>query len=301
MPEPTIAELRSPATLARIDNYAFLARLAVEGFIAGLHRSLYHGFGSEFFQYRSYVPGDDPKYIDWKVYGRRDKFFTKVFQEETNMNCCIVLDASASMGYKGTRAPCTKLRYACMVAACLAYLTARQGDNIGFYAYNEELVSGVAPGHRTGGLQRVLTELYRVKPAGVARHGPLLSYLAENFRRRGVVVLLSDLLGATDGLQQVLKRFRFSHHECVVLQILDRDEIDFPFTRTTRFVDSETGAEITTAPQLVQQSFTRSMRDFTAQMRLVCLEQQVDYLEVCSSDNLGNILAAYLHRRESFK
>ena len=301
MPERTIAELLSPAALARIDDYAFLARVVVEGFVSGLHRSLYQGFGSEFFQYRSYVPGDDPKYVDWKVYGRRDKFFTKMFQEETNMNCSIILDASASMGYQGTQAPCSKLRYACMVAACLAYLTTRQGDNIGFHAYNENVVSSIAPGHRTGGLQRILTELYRIKPQGVANHGPVLNYLAENFQRRGLIVLLSDLLDAEDVLETLLKRFRFAHHECVVFQILDQDEVDFPFARTTRFVDSETGATITTAPSLVQQSFVKSMSELINRARLMCFEQQVDYLTVRTSDNLGNMLAAYLHRRESFK
>ena len=298
MPDPTLAELLSPATLARIDNYSFIARTAVEGFISGMHRSLYHGFGSEFFQYRSYVPGDDLKYVDWKVLARSDRFYSKVFQEETNMNCCLILDASASMGYQGRRAACTKLRYAAMAAACLAYLAARQGDNVGFYAYNRELVSHVPPGRRTGGLPRILTELQRLQPQGTAAHEPVMSHLAENFRRRGVVVLLSDLHEAENALPALLRRFRFAHHECVVFQILDPDEIDLAFGRTTRFVDSETDAEITTYPPLAKQHYLTAMSAFLDKVRLGCLELEADYLLTSTADNLGNMLAAYLHRRK---
>ncbi len=299
MPDQTIAELLAPETLARIDSYSLLARVAVEGFISGLHRSLYHGFGSEFFQYRSYVPGDDLKYVDWKVLGRRDRFYTKVYQEETNMNCCIMLDASKSMAYQGTRAPCTKLKYACMIAACLAYLASRQGDNVGFYAYSDTLVSSIPPGAHTGGLQRILTELHRIKPAGVADHDTVLTHLAQKLHRRGVIVLISDLLDTGQALHNVLKRFRFAHHECLVFQVLDSDEIDFPFARTTRFVDSETDAEMATAPELVRDTYVKAMTDYTEQIRRQCLGEQVDFLRIASADHLGNTLAAYLHRREA--
>lgn len=301
MPSSTIAELLSPATLARIDNYALLARVAVEGFISGLHRSLYHGFGSEFFQYRDYAPGDDLKYVDWKVIARRDRFYTKVFQEETNMKCWLLLDASASMDYQGKRAPCSKLKYACMVAACLAYLASRQGDNVGLCAYSDELITCIPPGVRAGGLQRILTELHAIKPSGRANHETVLHYVAENFRRRGLVVVLSDLLDAEDALPPLLKRFRFAHHDCLVFQFLDQDELDFPFSRTTRFVDSESGQEIATSPQLIRQTYMASMDRSVEQMRLSCLEQQADFIRVSTSDDLGNMLAAFLHRRESMR
>ena len=301
MPEPNIAQSLSPATLARIDNYSLIARVVVEGFISGLHRSLYQGFGSEFFQYRNYVPGDDLKYVDWKVFARRNKFYTKIFQEETNMNCCLVLDTSASMGYHGERAPCSKLRYASMIAACLAYLASRQGDNVGFYAYNDGLVSCLHPKRQASGLQHLFAELQRLTPSGTADYSKPLGVIAESFRRRGIVVLLSDFIGAENALPSVLKRFRFEHHECVVLQIMDPDELDLPFSKTLRFVDSETSAQIVTAPALVRESYTRQMTDFLEQIRLLCLEQQVDYLRVQTSDDLGNMMGAYLHRREALR
>lgn len=299
MPETKLAELLSPETLARIDNYALLARLVVEGFISGLHRSLYHGFGSEFFQYRSYVPGDDLKYVDWKVYGRQDKFYTKVFQEETNMNCIVLLDASESMAYRGRRAACSKLQYGCMIAASLAYLASRQGDNVGLYAYGDRLMASVPPGRRTGGLQRVMTELQRLRPSGVADHESTLNLVGEKFRRRGLVVTISDMHGLEGSLARHIKRFRFAHHDCIVFQVLDDDELDLPFHRTTRFVDSETSAQTATAPDLIRAGYQHSVSEFVSAIREACLSERADYLLARTSDHLGNLLAAYLHRREA--
>ena len=300
MPETNVAELLAPETLARIDNYSLLARLVVEGFISGLHRSLYHGFGSEFFQYRSYVPGDDLKYVDWKVYGRQDKFYTKVFQEETNMNCCILLDASASMAYRGQAAACGKLRYGAMIAAALAYLASRQGDNVGLYAYSDRIVASMPPGRRAGGLQRLLIALQGLQAAGVADHESALNFAGENLRRRGMVVFISDMHGLEDGaLARAIKRFRFAHHDCIVFQVLDADELDFPFQRTVRFVDSEDASRTVTAPELIRESYQDAMRGFTASIREACFAELADYLLARTTDNLGNLLAAYLHRREA--
>ncbi len=299
MPSPTAAELLSPETLVRIDNYALLARVVVEGFLSGLHRSLYQGFGSEFFQYRNYVPGDDPKYVDWKVYGRLDRFYTKVFREETNLDCTIVLDASASMGYQGGRSLCSKLRYGAMLAAALAYLARRQGDSIGFCAYAENLTAWIPPARHRDGAQRVFTELQKLRAQGVADHRTVLHHVVETLRRRALVVLISDFHGLEEELGSVLRRVRFAHHDCIAFQILDRDEIDLPFNRTVRFVDSESGPELTTAPDLVRDGYQRLMKGFTDRVRETCLGQQVDYLMVPTSEDVGNLLAAYLHRREA--
>jgi uncharacterized protein (DUF58 family) len=298
MPEPKLTELLSPSVLARIDDYSLLARVVVEGFISGLHRSLFQGFGSEFFQYRPYAPGDDLKYVDWKVYGRSDRLQTKVYQEETNMNCCLLLDASASMEYQGDRASCSKLRYAAMAAACLAYLASRQGDRVGLYAYGNGLRTVVHPG-RGGGLHGVLTAIAGLTAEGVADHRQALDFVSDSVRRRGIVVWLSDFHGAEDEAGSLLKRFRFAHHEGVAFQILDPDEIDLPFGGTTRFVDSESSAEIVTAPDEIREDYQRQVKAFTETIRVSCLREQVDYLSMRSDENLGNLLAAYLHRRES--
>lgn len=298
MADPKLTELLSPSVLARIDDYSLLARVVVEGFISGLHRSLFQGFGSEFFQYRPYAPGDDLKYVDWRVYSRSDRLQTKVFQEETNMNCCLVLDASASMDYRGDRAECSKLRYASMAAACLAYLASRQGDRVGLYAYADGLSTVVHPG-RGGGLHGILAALGRLKPGGTADHRRALDFVSESVKRRGTVVWLSDFHGVEEEAGNLLKRFRFAHHEGVAFQILDPDELDLPFNGTMRFVDSEHGGEIVTAPDEVRDEYRQRVEEFTESIRLSCLREQVDYLLMRSDENLGNLLAAYLHRRES--
>ncbi len=298
MPVTNIADLLAPETLARIDNYSFLARTAVEGFVSGLHRSLYHGYGSEFFQYRGYVPGDDLKHLDWKVYGRRDKFYTKLFQEETNLACCLVVDASASMGYRGTRAACSKLRYACMAAACLAYLARRQGDLVGLYAYREDLVCGLRPAQRTGQLEQLFVALARLEPAGTADLARAVSFVTEHLRRRSLVVLLSDFIGVEDRLPALLRQIRAAHHDCVVFQVLDPDEVDFPFREPAEFLDSESDRRVVTAPEQTRNAYLGRLHAFLDQVRLAALAQQTDYQLLPTQQSLGGVLAAYLHCRE---
>ncbi len=297
MAQSTLADILSPATLARIDNYQLLARVVVEGFIAGLHRSVYRGFGSEFLQYRSYTPGDDLKYIDWKVYGRQNRFYTKVFQEETNMNCTLVLDASRSMTYRGTRAACTKYRYGAMIAACLAYLAKRQGDNVGFFSYGDKLHASVPPANRSGHLQQIAIELERTVPDGKADHRRFIPYIGESLRRRGLVVFISDLLESETFIQPLLKQLTFARHECIVIQVLDPDELDLPFDRTVRFFDSESNEQIITAPPSVRDEYAAAMQRFLDQIRRSCRDIQVDHLLCDSSSDLGAALAAYLHKR----
>ena len=301
MPDAAPAELLAPETLARIDNFAFLARSVVEGFLSGLHRSVYHGFGSEFFQYRGYVPGEDLKYLDWKVYAKRDKLYAKVYREETNMNCCFLVDASASMGYRGSRAACTKLRYAAMVAACLAYLAARQGDKVGLFAFRDTLVTALPPAQRSEQLQRLFVELARLTPAGRAEPARALPPVAETLTRRGLVVILSDFLETEEALGALLKRFRFARQDCLVFQILDPDELDFPFVGTAEFQDSESGERVTTAPERVRAAYRQAMAGAVEQVRVACLQEQSDYQLLQTHDNLGHMLAAYLHCREGMR
>lgn len=290
-----------PAVLAQIADYPLLARTVVEGFLAGLHRSLFHGFGAEFVHYRNYTPGDDLKYVDWRVYARHDRFQTKVYQEETNTNCYLVLDASASMAYQGRGQPASKLHYAKMLAACLAYLMIKQGDNAGLYAYRERPVLTIAPGHRGDHLQSVCVALSRLQAEGRCDHGAALQYLGEAFNRRGLVILISDFLDADDALFKAIRRLRAAHHECVLFHILDDDELDFTFTGAVRFVDSETQTELVTAPAQVQRHYQTAFNAFLAQMRGFAARHDLDYHQVRTSQPLGQMLAAYLHRREEWR
>lgn len=295
------AELLSPATLARIDNYSLLAKTAVEGFLSGLHRSLSHGTGGEFLQYRNYTPGDDLKYVDWKVFSRQNKFHTKVFREETNMNLSLVLDASASLAYQGSRAPCGKWRYASMVAACLAYMASRQGDNVGLFLYNKGVVQALDPSRSPGQLQRIFGSLARQEPAHSADHPRAWNYLTGHFRSRGLVVFLSDFLDADDILPPLLKRIRFAHHDCLAIQVLDQDELDLPFDRSTEFIDAEGSGRIDTYPASVREDYIRAMDAFLARLSQSMTKSQVDFLRLVTSESLSHSLATYLHKRDSLR
>lgn len=288
-----------PRVLARIDNYALLARTVVEGFVSGLHRSLFHGFGSEFVQYRNYSPGDDLKHVDWKIYARHHRFQIKMYQEETNTNCYIVLDCSASMAYQGRRSAVSKLHYAKMLAASLAYMVSRQGDNVGFFAYNDRILEAIKPGHRHEQLYRILTALHRLEAAGACDHQSVLSYLGEAFNRRGLVVYITDCLDADESLYKSLRLFRAAHHDCVLMHILDRDEVDFDFGGTVRFVDAESDGEIVTAPARVRERYLENLQAFLADVTRFAARNDLDYHRFISDEPLSGGLAAYLNRRES--
>jgi len=293
----SIQDLLDPANLSQIANMQLLARTAVEGFLSGMHRSVYHGFGTEFLQYRNYTPGEDLKYLDWKVLARSDRLYTKVYQEETNMNCTVLLDCSGSMDYQGERAPCSKFRYAAMIAACIAYLAGRQGDNVGLFAYSDELLEAVEPGHRSGQLSRVMHALSRLQPQGAAAHQRTLDNLTHPFRHRGIVLLISDMLEAEDELPPLLRNFRFRHCDVIALQVLDPDELDLPQPQVTRYRDLEAGREVVAWPQSVRQDYTTRMNAFLEKLRTGFFANQVDYLKMQTTDSLGLALAQYLSHR----
>jgi len=292
-------ELLSPEVLARIADYSLLSRVAVEGFLSGLHRSVARGYGGEFVQYRGYVPGDDLKHVDWKLYARQGKAYTKVYQEETNMRCALVLDASASMAYRGTRAVCSKFRYGAMLAACLAYLANRQGDQVGLFVYSDRLLTGTGRGQRSPRLPQMFAELAKVEVGKRADHAAAMVMAEEYVGKRGLIVLLSDWHDMEQGLARLVRQIRFGSRDCMVCQILDADELDLPFADQRRFVDSESGDEITTMPALVRENYQRRMERFTARQREDCLRNRTDYELAVTNRNLGDLLAAYLYRREA--
>jgi uncharacterized protein (DUF58 family) len=297
----TVADILSPSTLARIENYALLARVAVEGFISGMHRSLSHGTGSEFLQYRNYSFGDDLKYVDWKAFARLDRYLTKVFLEETNTACRIVLDASASLDYRGDRASVTKWRYACMTAACIAYLASRQGDNVGLYIYNEGMTDVLEPSGTRGQLQRVFHSMARQKPTGGANHKRAWDYLTGSLRDRGIVVFLSDFLEAEETLPPLLNRMHYARHDCLAIQVLDPDEIDLPFDISTEFIDAEEGRRILTYPEKIRDDYERKMNEFLRTLSASIARTPVDFLRLQTSDSLAESLAAYLNRRDALR
>ncbi|NLZ64604.1 MAG: DUF58 domain-containing protein [Lentisphaerae bacterium] len=299
MPETPLSILLSPQTLTQISDYHLLAKTAVEGLLTGLHRSLCRGSGSEFMQYRAYTPGDDLKFLDWKLLARLGKPYSKVYHEETNLRCAIILDASASMAYQGKDAPCSKFRYAALLAACLAYLAYHQGDQVGLFAYGSEMQCLLPPGESSGGLARVLAALENCRPSGRAEHGAAWQQVNEMLPRRSMLVWLSDFHEFESQLGRTLQQFRFAGHDCLACQILDQDELTLPFQETLSFIDSESNQEITTTVHLVREKYRQRMQDFLDSTRRQCLDTRTDYLLASTSDNLGYLLAAWLHKREA--
>ncbi len=297
----SVQDLLNPAYLHPIQNYALLARTAVEGFLSGMHRSVLHGFGTEFVQYRNYTPGEDLKYLDWKVLARSDRLYSKVFQEETNLNCYLLVDCSASLDYQGSRAVCPKFRYALMVAACIAYLASRQGDNIGLFGYAETLQEAVLPGHRSGQMMRVMHALTRLQATGQAAHETFLNSLARRFRQRGIVVFISDMLEDETRLPGLLRHFRFLHCDVLAIQVLDPDERDLPQGVVTRYLDSENTSEIITWPEMARPEYEAAMEAHGKQLRESFQAARIDFLPLVSSDSLGLSLARYLHHRETVR
>ncbi|MCH2278319.1 MAG: DUF58 domain-containing protein [Vicinamibacterales bacterium] len=293
----TGGELRflDPAVIARIGSMELKARTVVEGFLAGLHRSPFKGFSVEFAEYRQYVPGDDLSTIDWKVYARSDRYYVKKFDEETNVECHVLLDVSGSMGYGS--ASVTKLAYGSFLAASLAYLMHRQRDAVGFMAFDDDIVTHLAASARPGHLRSVLLALDQVSLGRRSNVAKPLHQLADALTKRGIVVLLSDLLDEPDRIIQGLKHLRFRGADVVVFHLLDDDELSFPFERLTRFRDLETTDEVMAAPLEVRNHYLREIGSLVSRYKRELRLVGIDYQLVKTSKPLDFALMRYLSTR----
>lgn len=293
----TDRELRylDPAVLARLGTLELKARTVVEGFLAGLHRSPFKGFSVEFAEYRQYMTGDDLSTIDWKVYARSDRYYVKKFEEETNLECRLLLDVSGSMAY-GSRVP-TKLEYASYLAASLAYLMQRQRDAIGLAAFDHRIVAMLPPSARPGHLRAVLSTLDGLQAGehtGVARP---FNLLAESLSKRGLVIVISDLLDEPANVIEGLKHFRFRGTDVIVFHVLDPDELNFPFERPARFADPETSEEVIAAPDVVRRHYLDELRAMLALYERELRVAGIDYCLLDTSKPLEHALLAYLRTR----
>lgn len=285
-----------PAVVARLGTLELRARTIVEGFLTGLHRSPFKGFSVEFAEYRQYMPGDDLSTIDWKVYARSDRHYVKKFEAETNLNCHIMLDVSGSMGY-GSRG-LTKFDYAQCLAASLAYLMNRQRDGVGLTAFDEGVVGMLPASARTGHLRAMLLTLERLKLGQKTNVAKPMHQLAASIRKRGMVVLISDLLDDPEQVIRGLKHFTFRGTDVVVFQVLDPHELEFPFERATRFTDMESEAEVTAVPALVRQHYIDAMQTLIARYRRELGGAGIDYHLLTTTDPLELALMQYLSTRE---
>lgn len=289
------ARFLDPAIVARLGTIDLKARTIVEGFLTGLHRSPYKGFSVEFAEYRQYLPGDDLATLDWKVYARSDRHFVKKYEEETNLACHLLLDVSASMGYGS--GGITKLQYGSYLAGALAYLMNRQRDAFGLIAFDDRIASLVPASARTGHLRAVLLALERLKLGARTNVAKPLHDLAAAVRRRGLVVLVSDLLDDPEQVLEGLKHFRYRGTDVVVFQVLDPDELKFPFENTARFRDMETSAEVMAVPANVRKEYLDRMQAMIAHYKRELSLVGIDYCLLDTSQPLELGLMAYLMTR----
>jgi len=295
MAEPARRQFLDPAVIARLGTLELKARTIVEGFLSGLHRSPFKGFSVEFAEYRQYIHGDDLATIDWKVYARSDRYYVKKFEEETNLDCHLILDVSGSMGYGSSGL--TKLDYGSVLAASIAYLMNRQRDAVGLMAFDDRIVDMLPASARPGHLRMILIALDRLRLGKATDVSKPLHQLASSLTKRGIVVLISDLLDEPDSVIRGLKHFRFRGSDVIVFHVLDPDEIDFPFERATRFEDLESSEEIMAVPGLVREHYRREISRLIDRYRQELGAAGIDYQLLRTTDPLELALLSYLSTR----
>ena len=287
-----------PALLASIADLEMVARVVVDGTVAGLHRSPFHGYSAEFSQYRHYRPGDDLKYVDWKLFARTDRFYTKQYRETTNMLAQVAVDASGSMSYGGSGGV-SKLNYARMLAAALSYLISRQGDGVGLVAYDDKIREFIPS--RTGPLhlRRLLVRLAGIQPSGQTAAADAFRRAAELLKRRGLFIVLSDLYDEDASVEAELRRAVRMGHEVAVFHVLSREELEFPLHGQVELEDLESGATVVTNAQAIRDAYRRRMRDFVEGWRLRCTSHGIDYTTAVTDLPLDAALRGYLLKRAS--
>jgi uncharacterized protein (DUF58 family) len=288
-----------PHVLAKISGLALRARMIVEGFFTGMHRSPHRGLSIEFADHRPYTQGDDLRHIDWKVYGKTDKYFIKEYEQETNLDLMLAVDASASMAYRSDGAPLSKYEYATALAAALAYLGLQQRDAIGLARFDERITDFIRPTNYAHHWQTLVDELEREPCTGQTDLGHALQELAERLPHRMVVVLISDCFADVESILRGLQRLNHRRHEVLVCQVLDPAERTFPFKGPTVFRGLETGERIQTEPGGLRERYLQLLADFQAELGRGCRAMRIDYTSFDTAQTLGNALSSYLAVRSA--
>ena len=289
-----------PTVLDKIARLDVRARLVVEGFLTGQHKSPYHGFAVEFATHREYVPGDEIKHIDWKVWSKTDRIYIKEFEEETNLKCTLVLDASRSMRYGGGPAGdgWSKYDYAATLAASLAHLLQQQQDAVGLVTFSTKILRSLPASASTSHRKLIMHELEVTKPDQKTDVGDVFRDLAQQIRSRGMVALISDLFLDLSSLEQSLRQLRHGRHEVIVFHVMHDDELTFPFSDNTLFRGLEADTELHTEPRALRQSYLEAVDQYLRQVRKICAAHGIDYVLLNASEALDAALARYLAFRQ---
>jgi len=290
----TGARFVDPVVLARVGNLELVSRAVVDGFINGLHRSPYFGASVDFAEHRGYTPGDDIRRVDWKLYGRTDRFYIKEYEADTNANFAVLLDASKSMGF-GSRG-ITKFEYAQILTGCLTYMVHRQRDRVGFAAFDEDVIEYVPPSAKH--MDTTLHILNRLKPERPGKLALPMKKLAEHFSRRGLLVLVSDFYEDPQAVLEAVGPLRFRGHDMIVFHVLDPAEIEFGYDDASAFEDLESGEQIPVVPEALAEQYRALIRAHSDALRSKFSELRIDYALINTSTPLDNALFTYLSMRE---
>ena len=310
-----------PSVISKLANIELKAKFVVEGFIAGLHKSPYHGFSVEFAEHRQYMPGDDLKYLDWKILGRTDRYYIKQFEEETNLKSYLIVDSSRSMHFRSSdsalvpksafgklfrkkepqntppKSNITKLEYASYVAASLAVLMNFQKDAAGLVVYDEAIRTFIPPKATSQNLKQILNQLSAIVPSGKTNTASALNIVAERIKRRGLIIILSDLFDDQKAVINALKHFRHKKNEVIVFQVLDPLEMSFAIDSPTIFKDMETSKEMLSQPISVMNSYQDAVKEFIDTYKTACLSNNIDYVLLSTETPFDSALLEYLNKR----
>ena len=285
-----------PKVLNKISRLELRARLVMEGFVSGMHKSPYRGFSVEFAQHREYVWGDDIRYIDWKIWAKSDRFYIKEFEEETNLRAHLFLDQSESMNY-GHEGGMTKFDYGATAAASLAYFIQQQSDAVGLTLFNDKIVRDVPTSNTRANLANIIGSLEEATPTAKTTIGAVLTELCSHVARRGLVIVFSDLFDDVPDVMRGLRMLVQRGHDVVVFHILDHDEVEFPFERMTLFEGMEELPELLVDPRSLRDAYMKEINDFQTDMRRGCLANKIDYVRLVTSQHLDVMLSSYLAAR----
>ena len=284
--------------LAKVANLELRARMVVEGFVSGMHKSPYRGFSVEFAQHREYVPGDDIRYIDWKIFAKSDRIYIKEFEEETNLRAHLFLDQSESMAY-GFEGGTSKFDYAATALAALAYLIQQQSDAVGLTLFDDKVVRQIPVSNTRANLATIFKSVAEANPLGKTKIGTVLPELAREQRRRGMVIVFSDLFDDPDQVLTGLRALAQRGHDVVVFHVLDRDEVEFPFERMTMFEGLEAMPELLVDPKALRDAYLAEINGFQEKVRRGCLAQRIDYVRLLTQQPLDVALSSFLALRAS--
>ena len=285
--------------LSRLAGIPLFARRPMQGNVSGRHASPHRGSSVEFAEYRKYVPGDDLRRLDWRAYGRSDRFYVKEFEADTNLRCCFVLDTSGSMNFGSTGV--TKIEYARRIAGTLGYLASQQGDAVGLTSVAQGIVQNLPPKRNAAHLRLVLDLLENSQPKGETQLVNVLHELAETIRQRALIVILSDLFIEPELLRGCFQHLRFRHHDATVFHLLDPLELNFQFRRPMRFLDMEGGPAIFAEPNDIADRYDKALQQYLVQMKQVVLESAIDYQRISIDENYEQALVRFLVGRAQAK